>query len=176
LIWIGLSCNESYIWLLILGDVFGGIGGGGRLGGFRWIGVLSGCKHWLINGIIDVDDDKVFVDFDDREWISFVDFERLRIIPLVFIGEISGGEVDLVRKIFSSLLLLLAWRKEEWNDDERVNDVFDIFGRSNQKKTKIISNLSSVFKFYNSQNLLKQTRQDFHLKSDAYQRMIGRVR
>ncbi len=102
LLWIGLSCNESYIWLLILGDGFGGIGGGGRLGGFIWIGVLSGCRHWLINGIN-----------DDRVVISFVDFERLRIIPLVFIGEISDGDVDLGRKLFCSVLLLLEWRKEE---------------------------------------------------------------
>jgi hypothetical protein len=59
----------------------------------------------LINGIIDDDEEEVLVDFNDREGISFDDFERFRMIPFVFIGKVSGGEVDFVRKIFCSVLL-----------------------------------------------------------------------
>jgi hypothetical protein len=32
---------------------------------------------------------------------------------LVFIGEISDGDVDLGRKLFCSVLVFLEWRKEE---------------------------------------------------------------
>lgn len=49
----------------------------------------------------------------DREEISLFDFERLRMIPLVFIGEPLGGEIDLVRKSFSSVFLLLIERNDE---------------------------------------------------------------
>jgi hypothetical protein len=44
----------------------------------------------------------------------------LRIILSLSIGEVSNGDVDFV----------LEWRKEELNDDERINDDFDDFGRS----------------------------------------------
>ncbi len=86
------------------------------------MGVLSGCIHWLINGIID-DEDKFLFNLErgvDLAVISFVDFERLRIILSLSIGEVSNGDVDFV----------LEWRKEELNDDERINDDFDDFGRS----------------------------------------------
>jgi hypothetical protein len=115
------------------GDGLGGMGGGGRLGGLTWTGVLSACRHWLIKGIID-DDEETEVDFDDREWISLLDFERLRIIPLVFIGDASGGEIDFVRHSFCSDLLPLQCRRDEWNDDERVNNVFDDLRRSTKKR------------------------------------------
>jgi hypothetical protein len=110
---IGLSCKESYIWLLMLGDVLGGSGGGDRFGGFIWIGVLSDWMHWLINGISNDDEEVLF------------DFERLKVVSVVFIGE-----VDLVREILSSILFVFEWRKEDWNDVERVNGVFDGLRRS----------------------------------------------
>jgi len=59
------------------------------------------------------DDEEVEVDFGDRECISLLDFERFRIIPLVFIGDASGGEIDFVRSSFCSVLLPLQWRREE---------------------------------------------------------------
>jgi hypothetical protein len=54
----------------------------------------------------------------------------LRIILSLSIGEVSNGDVDFVRNIFCSILFVLEWRKEELNDDERINDDFDDFGRS----------------------------------------------
>lgn len=118
----------------MLGEAFGGIGGGGRFGGFIRIRVLSTCIHWLINGMID-DDDEILFGFercadDVREEISFADLERLKGNPWVLFEEVSGGEVDLVRSAFFSALLALEWRKEEWNDDERINSVCDALRRS----------------------------------------------
>ena len=116
----------------MLGESFGGSGGGGRLGGFKRIGVRSVWMHWLMNGIIEEVDELLF-DFarwtvgKERLAISLVDFERLRITSSWFVvDDVSNGEVDFVRNI----LLDFEWRREDWNDVERVKDVFAEFNRS----------------------------------------------
>lgn len=118
---------------MILGDILGGSGGGGdRLDGFIWTGVdLSDWRHWLIKGRMD--DDGESDDFEDREWISLFDFERLRRHPSVLVGEASGGDVDFVRNNFCSFFPLFPYRSDEWNDDERVNNAFAVFNRSKPK-------------------------------------------
>lgn len=62
-----------------------------------------------MNGMMEEEDD----DAEDREEISLLDLERFRRSALLLTGELSGGEIDWVRKSFSVDFFILHERNEE---------------------------------------------------------------